>query len=119
MTISGTAEPGCTLSANAGPGVNAARARSRGGAFTCQVSGMASGNNIITVTATDAAGNTKNVATTVSSRRRRLLQRHGEPGHHRLPQGVENVGRDRTPTTDDLMHGDVSFNNKTDSVTCG
>lgn len=66
QTVSGSVEAGVTPVVTAGAGATVGPVTVNGNSWSCQVSGLSEGANIITVSATDAAGNvtTKSATTT-------------------------------------------------------
>ena len=104
-TVSGsvdTAGQGTTISCSDG-----------GTTFICQVSNMANGDNNVTVTATDAAGNTKTATTKL-----RQVVGDGCFGHGGNPIVTDALMALKMVvglTASDKVHGDVNLNGKVDS----
>jgi hypothetical protein len=87
-----------------------------GTTWTCTVSGLAKGDNTITVTATNAAGNTasKNCGVKILIADG-CFRGTGSPDVTDALKALRMAVGLVTPTVDDYMHGDVNADSKIDS----
>jgi hypothetical protein len=115
QTISGTVEAGVTpsISVNGTPFTGAVTVN--GTAWSAQLTGLTAGPNIVTATATDAAGNVTTQTTTVTG-----VTANGSFSGAAAPTIADALKAMRiavglaTPTTEDLLRGDLYADNKID-----
>ena len=119
QTITGTVEAGGKVAVSVDTGAMVGPVTVNGTTWSCQVSGLNKGTNNITVTATDALGNTATKTTTV-----KILiadgcfRGTGSPDITDALKSLKMAVGIITPTTDDLLHGDVTADGKIDSGDC-
>jgi cytochrome c peroxidase len=116
QTISGTVEPGVTPVVSVNTGASVGPVTVNGTTWTCTVSGLAKGDNTITVTATNAAGNTasKNCGVKILIADG-CFRGTGSPDVTDALKALRMAVGLVTPTVDDYMHGDVNADSKIDS----
>jgi hypothetical protein len=116
QTISGTVEAGVTPVVHVNTGASVGPVTVSGTIWTCSISGLAKGDNIVTVTATNAAGNTASATASV-----KILIADGCFRGTGSPDITDALKALRmsvgliTPTVDDKMHGDVNADGTIDS----
>jgi hypothetical protein len=118
QTVSGTVSAGATpvMVVSVGNGALAGQVTVSGSQWSCRIFGLQPGNNTLTVTATDAQGNTtstKTVVTVVIGDG--CFRGTGSPDISDALKALRMAVGIITPTADDLLHGDVNLDNKIDS----
>jgi cytochrome c peroxidase len=117
QTISGTVDtPGSTVAVHVDTGAAVGPVTVSGTTWTCQVSGLKNGNNNITVTATDAVGNSGNAGTLI-----KIVIADGCFRGTGSPDVTDALKALRisvgivVATADDKLHGDVNVDGNIDS----
>jgi hypothetical protein len=115
LTVSGTVESGATVSVTAGGGASVGPVTVSGGTWSCQVSGLKAGSNLITVTAVDSHGNRTTKTATINA-----VACNGSFTGAYFPSTADVVKALRMAvgldiaTPEDLLHADLFEDNQID-----